>query len=577
MGKSQFSDFKPCDKAGKVAAIYIRVSRNEFKSGPDGEEEQRQSVKTQESDAIERCKKEGWKYKVYSADCDLSGTMPAGTDKTKGERADLNTLLKDVDAGLIHTIIIRDLSRIARNARHLKEIVFDRLIPNGVNLYGLNQPLDITTAAGRVFVSMLAEFAELEVYSTRNASVRNREQAALDGELPLGTNTYGYDYGKGSVTINEEEAKIVIQVFKMFTHEGMSCQKIANKLNEAAVRTKLKGAKSKKRDFTNALWGAGQVYKMIHNPRYIGKIVYNKKLCSSIFPTIVDMKLWEAAQVEGNKRIGKGPSPGPRMTNSSHLMSGILQCGYCLQDIEQKKSNGLKIAPNMAMGSTTGGNTYYICQTRAYIKKDNCRGARVPKKKLEAFIEDFIGHFAASEFNKLVVNEPETVSRLQNEIKALQIDLEKAKKKQAMLAKHFADSGDTDVKVLLDADKECKERVFQLEKKIRDRAKELDEINLVDVKDSFGILKKWKKLDAHSRRTALQRVIPKAVMYEDRLELYVGSLNNPPVVVPYERSKKRRNAREFPVITDQWPVFVGEGKMLRYGARLGDGIGAYEG
>ena len=119
--------------------------------------------------------------------------------------------------------------------------------------------------------------------------------------------------------------------------------------------------------------------------------------------------------------------------------------------------------------------------------------------------------------------------------------------------------------------------MFQLEIKIRDRAKELDEINLVDVKDSFGILKKWKKLDAHSRRTALQRVIPKAVMYEDRLELYVGSLNNPPVVVPYERSKKRRNAREFPVITDQWPVFVGEGKMLRYGARLGDGIGAYEG
>ncbi len=64
-------------------------------------------------------------------------------------------------------------------------------------------------------------------------------------------------------------------------------------------------------------------------------------------------------------------------------------------------------------------------------------------------------------------------------------------------------------------------------------------------------------------------------MYEDRLELFLANLRNRPVIVPYERLTKRLNAKDFPTITDKWPTFVGDGKMLRFGAELGDGLYAY--
>jgi hypothetical protein len=92
---------------------------------------------------------------------------------------------------------------------------------------------------------------------------------------------------------------------------------------------------------------------------------------------------------------------------------------------------------------------------------------------------------------------------------------------------------------------------------------------------AFGILKKWKSLDIQSRRAALHRVLPKAVMYEDRLELFLANLGNRPVIVPYERLSGRINSKDFPTITDKWPTFVGDGKMLRFGAELGDGLKAY--
>lgn len=73
-----FVEFKPTTKAGKRAAIYVRVSRNEFTTGDDGEKELRQSVKNQKEDGIRHCEREGWEYELYDKDCELSGTFVAG-------------------------------------------------------------------------------------------------------------------------------------------------------------------------------------------------------------------------------------------------------------------------------------------------------------------------------------------------------------------------------------------------------------------------------------------------------------------------------------------------------------------
>lgn len=579
MGKTTFSEFVRTSVEGKKAAIYVRVSQNEFQrkskrkpddGGPDERElEARQSVKTQRSDAIAICEKNKWQYEIYDKDCETSGTLVAGKDTG---RKDLARLLEDVEKKRIHTIIARDVKRFARNNRHLKDIIFDFLIPNGVPLVGTSQPLDITTPEGRVFVSMLGEFAELEVYNTRAVSMRNREAKAEEGTLLLNPYTYGFDNqsGKGPLIVVEAEAETVRRIFHMYTKKHMSYMTIANTLNEEGVPTKWKGLITRKRDFTNSLWTETQISKTLRNLRYIGQISYNDNVYESPFPPIVSRELWNETQAEHASRTKKG---GFGFTKKSkHLLSGILKCGYCLADYDENTAKGWKITPSMTIGyaGKNGKHKYYICQTKYHIKKDYCTGTRIPVGMIEEFFENFIGGFAADQFDELIANEPETIERLQMEIELRKKKLESVKRRRQNLAKQFAKiDEETDAGILLEADKECKKEIARLEDELYQRENQLSEISHTEARDAFDHLKKWKKLDLQEKRRALKQVIPRIVMYKDRLEFAVVHPDGKLVRVPYEAPSNARKTRQLPKITKEWPFFVDkDGVYFMYGGKV---------
>jgi len=612
MGNNNFfKDFTTTDKAGKKAAIYVRVSRNEYKLNKKdtrkklietgktleeikqaGEKELRQSVKTQKEDGIRYCEQHdpAWAYELYDQDSELSGTLVAGTDakNKKKTRPDLDRMLKDVAAGKIHTVIVRDIKRLARNARHLKEIIQDHLVPMGVVLHGTAQTLDITTPEGRAFVSMLAEFAELEVFNTRQSSMRGRDGAAQEGTLNLGANTYGYHNNPktGDIEIVPAEAEIVKRVFNEYVNEKRSCKQIANRLNEELIRTKFYGIKSEKRNFTDSKWAEHQIWKMVQNPRYIGKIKFNDDECDSPFPPIIEPKLWEAAKTERGIR----PNIRPKTQTNRHLMSGILKCGYCLDHYEEKRAKGWNITPTMILSSTVPGRRqykakkprpttspiplrhyYYACQSKTAKSAKYCRGVRVPKKKIEQFIEEFVGAFAEEQFSKAMINAPATVNLVELELKSLRSQLEKVTRKQVAISKKFMESENMNLDVLVKLDADCKRLIANLESQIRNYESQLSDISQEDARNAFGILKKWKALDMHTKRKALQLVMPKAVMFEDHLDMYLGSIHNAPARADYLPRTNRSKERFFPTVSEDWCFFLDEHRIVRVGAVIAEG------
>ena len=98
MGKANIQEFEQCERKGKKAGIYIRVSHDDMKrvKASDVDQVVKQSILTQEDNGRKTATENNWTYEIYK-DINLSGT----TDQDN--RLDLNRLCNDMENGLIHT------------------------------------------------------------------------------------------------------------------------------------------------------------------------------------------------------------------------------------------------------------------------------------------------------------------------------------------------------------------------------------------------------------------------------------------------------------------------------------------
>lgn len=89
----------------------------------------------------------------------------------KADRPELRKLLEHVRAG--DSIVIWKLDRLGRSLAHLVDVV-TRLEARGVGLISLNDPVDTTTAQGRLVFRIFASLAEFE-----RENIKERTQAGL--------------------------------------------------------------------------------------------------------------------------------------------------------------------------------------------------------------------------------------------------------------------------------------------------------------------------------------------------------------------------------------------------------------
>jgi DNA invertase Pin-like site-specific DNA recombinase len=96
----------------------------------------------------------------------------------KAERPELERMLADARPGDV--VVIWKLDRLGRSLRHLLEIAAG-LSGRGVGLQSLNDPIDTTTAQGRLVFGIFASLAEFE-----RELIRERTQAGLSSARARG-------------------------------------------------------------------------------------------------------------------------------------------------------------------------------------------------------------------------------------------------------------------------------------------------------------------------------------------------------------------------------------------------------
>lgn len=231
-------------------AAYCRVSTDK--------EDQLNSLETQKEFFLEYTKRTGDNLIKLYADEGISGT------KVKN-RKEFQRMLSDAEKGLFAMVVVKDISRFARNTVDLLQSV-RKLKALGIETQFLTA--NMTSMGNSEFV--LTIFGALAQEESANTSKRikfGKKMNAEKGRVP--NIVYGYDKTIGdyfNLSINKQEASVIRRMFTWYTEEGFGGAKIANMLNERGIKTK-----------RGNNWSQNSVCRILTNEIYTGKIINGKE------------------------------------------------------------------------------------------------------------------------------------------------------------------------------------------------------------------------------------------------------------------------------------------------------------
>lgn len=297
-----------------TTAIYVRQS--EDKTGAEA------AVQRQEQACRLLAQAKGWEHLRLYADNSIS----ASTDKT---RPSFEQLLADIAAGAVGAVVVWHLDRLTRSMKDLTRII-EAGQAHGVNIASVHGvSLDLGDPTGVAVAQILTAIAAMEVKHKGKRQREANKQRAEKGVAFWTRRPFGYDRtADGKVFAVKAEADAIREAAALIL-DGATLTSVVGKWNAAGYRTTY----SKKHKETGEVeggkpWGVTQLRRVLLNPRYAGKRLYNgvEQATAGAWEPILDPETsnrLELLLTDPRRRTA------PDDLNSKYLLSGILLCGKC--------------------------------------------------------------------------------------------------------------------------------------------------------------------------------------------------------------------------------------------------------
>lgn len=412
-----------------------------------------------------------------------------GVSGQKENRPEFQRMLRDAERKAFNIILVHKYDRFARRVE-LSQRVKNQLKKNGINVVSITEPLEDSPMG--FFVGGLHDL--LAEYYVRNLAIESKKghverarQGLHNGSVPFG---YKIDQNTGMMVINEEQATIVKQIFHMYNHQGYGSTKIAKILNENKVRTAVNGE-----------WAHYTVSRILKNPKYIGKILYDGEIYAGKHEPIITEDEFRLVHKNMKDRTWERRYRG--VNYERFVLLGIAKCGEC------KRAYGISVVRKSTRNRVNSLH-YYFCNGGAH--QSGCTNNKHHQAvKLEKLVLDNIKK--ATEIipdGVTIINKEPVFNLYDNKKKKIEKELKRAK--EAYLAGVFS----------IQEYKELKEKYVAELKEIGKQLKKDTDENLKR-KLQGKIVDAWGRIEAAEtapeKRTILQEFIDRIYIYKDRIEI----------------------------------------------------------
>lgn len=366
-------------KDNRIAALYERLSRDDEMQG--------------ESNSITNQKKYLEDYAVQHGFGNIQHFSDDGYSGTNLNRPAFNSLLTEIEAGRVGTVIVKDMSRFGRNYLQVgfyAEMMFPK---KNVRFIAVNNGVDSANPADDDFTPFLNIMNEWYAKDTSKKIKAVFKAKMRDGKRVSGAVPYGYyrkPEDKQTLYVDEASASVVRRIFQLAC-DGMGATAIADTLSEDKILIPSAYARQNHPEDCQCTnyhdpytWNATTVGYILNRREYLGHTVLGKTTRDNFktkrkrianedellvfyntHEAIIDQEKYDKAQ-----RMRKRVSPRRNSEKPAHRLSGLLYCADCgsrLAYINSKPKDGKIYDSNQAFRCSRYHNKYHSC-TGHYIK-----------------------------------------------------------------------------------------------------------------------------------------------------------------------------------------------------------------
>ena len=367
-------------KNEKITALYERLSRDDFGKDDDQQRESN-SISNQKAMLEEFAARQGFTNIVHFTDDGISGTC--------FDRPGFLAMMKEVEAGNVEYLCIKDMSRMGRDYLKVGQIM-EILRQRGVRLIAINDGVD--SARGDDDFTPFRNI--MNEYYARDTSRKIRstfQSKGKSGKHLTGTVIYGYlwNEARDQWLVDPEAADVVKRIFAM-TIDGYGPYQIASKLKSekvlipSAYLAQHGEGVNKNKTFKDMYgWGSSTICNILEKREYLGHTINFKTrkhfkdkkshyvpedewtIFENTHEPIIDQQTFDLVQkIRGNVRRY------PDGWGEAAPLTGLLYCADCGGKMYVHRTNNGKRISQYTCSQYSKVPVGKLCKTQHRINED---------------------------------------------------------------------------------------------------------------------------------------------------------------------------------------------------------------